>query len=62
MAEYYGHHRSTFECMDREPETVVGGHDDQGRALFFHVEPRCGSLPCPPYMMEREMICAMCTR
>ena len=70
--EYYGylmaershnsHHRSTFECVDAAPETVTGGQADQNGALFYHVEPRCGSLPCPPYEEHKEMTCAVCTR
>ena len=30
-------------------------------AFFFHVEPRCGLLPCPPYDPQKEMACALCT-
>ena len=62
MAERHNHHRSTFECMDVAPETVLGGHDNHNGALFYHVEPRCGSLPCPPYEEEKEMTCVVCTR
>ena len=72
MREYYGwlmaertwrtHYRSTFECVDASPETIVGGHADHDGALFYHVEPRCGSMPCPPYEEEKEMTCAVCTR
>ena len=50
MAASHGHHRSTFECMDVVAETEVSGRDDRNGALFYHVEPRCGSLPCPPYI------------
>ena len=46
-----------FECMDAAPETVVGGHADHNGALIHHMEPRCGSLPCPPNVQEREMTC-----
>ena len=62
MAERYTHHRSTFECIDASRETVAGGGANQNSALFYHVEPRCGSLPCPPYVPEKEMTCAVCTR
>jgi hypothetical protein len=71
--EYYGYlmaershilhkGRSTFECVDASPETVPGGLADNQGALFFHVEPRCGSLPCPPYQEQKEITCAVCTR
>jgi hypothetical protein len=62
MAERYNHHRSTFECVDATPEVVVGGHANHNGALFYHVEPRCGSLPCPPYDQQKEMTCAVCSR
>ena len=63
MAERYNHHRSTFECVDAEPETADSGHANLAGAVFYHVEPRCGSLPCPPYDEEqKEMTCAVCTR
>ena len=71
VREYYGYlmaersvhkGRSTFECVDVAPETITGGHANHDGALFYHVEPRCGSLPCPPYEEEKEMTCAVCTR
>ena len=62
MAERYNHHRSTFECVDEAAETVAGGQADQNGAVFCHVEPRCGSLPCPPYEEQKEMTCAISTR
>ena len=63
MAERHSHKgRSTFECVDVAPETITGGHADHDGALFYHVEPRCGSLPCPPYDQQKEMTCAVCTR
>ena len=71
--EYYGYlmakrshpahkGRSTFECVDVGAETAPGGEECDGGVLFYHVEPRCGSLPCPPYEKEKEMTCAVCTR
>ena len=71
--EYYGYlmternraahkGRTTFECVDVAPELVTGGHANHDEAFFFHVEPRCGSLPCPPYEPEKEVTCAVCTR
>ena len=62
MAEHHNHHRFTYECLDASAETIIGGHASQNGALFYHVEPRCGSLPCPPYDEQKEMTCAVCTR
>ena len=44
------------------PETVTGGQADQNGAVFYHVEPHCCSLSCPPYEEQEEMTCAVCTR
>ena len=52
MAERFTHHRSTFECVDAER---VGDNHNHDGALFYHVEPRCGSLSCPPYEEHKEM-------
>ena len=60
MESSFEHHRSTFECVDSAPETLGSDTNNDG-ALFYHVEPRCGSLQCPPYE-EKEMTCAVCTR
>ena len=71
--EYYGYlmternhvlhkGRTTFECVDVAPEFIAGDHADNDGVLFHHVEPRCGSLPCPPYDPQKEVTCAVCTR
>ena len=71
--EYYGYlmternhgghkGRATFECVDVAPEFIAGDHANQDGAVFHHVEPRCGSLPCPPYDPQKEVTCAVCTR
>ena len=61
MSERHSHHRSTFECVDSAPETTISGHATQYGAIFIHVEPRCGSMPCPPYEEEKEMTCSLHT-
>ena len=62
---WHNHHCSTFECVDMAPEEApVGEGEEDGNengALFFHVEPRRGSLPFPPYHAEKEITCAVCT-
>ena len=62
MSERYSHHRSTFECVDVDAMKALAGHANTNGALFYFVEPRCGSLPCPPYNQEDELTCAVCTR
>ncbi|XP_019628200.1 PREDICTED: uncharacterized protein LOC109472786 [Branchiostoma belcheri] len=63
MASHYSHAGSKeFVCVDEQPETVSGGHEDKQGALFYPVEARCGSLPCPRYKEGRELTCVVCTK
>ncbi|XP_078581552.1 uncharacterized protein LOC144864975 [Branchiostoma floridae x Branchiostoma japonicum] len=63
MAGYHGHSsRTEFVCMDGEAEALPGGEGDENGALFYPVEARCGSLPCPPYVEGRELTCVVCTK
>ena len=52
--------RTTFECVDIDAESVTG--EGTNGVSFYHVEPRCGHLPCPPYEEQKEMTCVVCTR
>ncbi|XP_035686326.1 short-chain collagen C4-like [Branchiostoma floridae] len=51
-----------YVCVDEQPDTVQGGHANQAGALFYSVEARCGSLPCPDYVEGRELTCVVCTK
>jgi hypothetical protein len=62
VSEHHQHKRSTYECMDVAPETIIGGSRNQDGALFYHVEARCGSLSCPPYENTKELTCAVCSK
>ena len=55
--------RTTYECVDKNPESVPGlnGHSSP-TAFFLLVEPQCNGLSCPPYDAEKELTCAVCTR
>ena len=63
MAGNINHYRTTYECVDKDPESAPGGlgTDDQ-KALFYNVEPQCSGFSCPPYDAEKELTCAVCTR
>ncbi|XP_078670731.1 short-chain collagen C4-like [Branchiostoma floridae x Branchiostoma belcheri] len=62
MTGHDTHRRTEFVCMDGEPEVLPGGESDENGALFYIVEGRCGSLPCPPYVEGRELTCVVCTK
>ena len=62
MVGQYSHKGSTFECVDRNMDTLQGGSTDHHGALFYVVETRCGSLPCPPYKEFFELSCVVCSK
>ena len=61
MTQRNDYTKATYECVDAAPEALTGGQPAENGAFFFHVEPRCGLLPCPPYDPQKEMTCAVCT-
>jgi hypothetical protein len=64
MAEYYTHPgRSTFLCVDANPEATGSSNNDDGN-LWYPTEIECGSLPCQSggYVQNREVACAVCTK
>ena len=62
MAQHYTQQRITFECLDKDPESIPGSAANTDGALFYHVEATCNGLPCPPYYPEKELMCAVCTK
>ena len=62
MADYYGHYRTMFECVDQSPESVPGSAANTNGALFYHTEVKCNGIPCPPYDTQKEVTCVVCTK
>jgi len=70
--EYYGYlmaesivnnrHRTQYTCFDTALKPVPESSADNNNMVFYFVEGRCGSLPCPPYDNNRELSCAVCTK
>ena len=70
--EYYGylmserdnpvHHRSAFECVDKDLDGVRGSSSHRGNAWFGHAEAVCNALPCPPYNNHQEITCVVCSK
>ena len=70
--EYYGylmltaknspHYRTTFECVDKDQDSVPGSAPNTDGAVFYHVEANCNGLACPPYNNYKELNCAVCTK
>jgi len=64
MTEYCvsGHYRSQYTCVDVALKPVPGTSANLDGLLFYFVEGRRGSLPCPPYDAANELSCAVCTK
>ena len=64
MSAHVGHHRTMYECVDEDQESLRDSVGNTNGALFYHVEAACshGHLPCPPYNSEKELNCVMCTK
>ena len=69
--EYYGyltteadgHRRSSFNCIDVNPEVIPDTSADTNGALFYYTSSVCGyGLDCPPYENNRILSCALCTK
>lgn len=63
MSSHYAssHYKGEYICVDRQPETI-SGRSGSGQAYLYPTEGECGSLRCPPYVGDREITCAVCSR
>ncbi|XP_053378726.1 uncharacterized protein LOC123526588 [Mercenaria mercenaria] len=61
MSRHY-HSSSEYICVDKDPEALVHGSQDENGNLLYLVEAACGSLPCGPYVNGRELACAVCSK
>ena len=62
MSAHNIHYRSTYECVDKDPESVSGLNGrDNNIGYLYHVEPNCSGLSCPPYDAEKELTCVVCS-
>lgn len=52
---------SQYACVDQEPEISKSGVNENGK-LFYGVQTKCGSLPCPPYVDNKFLPCVVCMK
>lgn len=66
MSERAENQRSEHICVDHQAEISPHFRHNpaiQGEAMhLLPVEASCGSLPCAPYVSQREVTCVVCTR
>ena len=61
VTSHYTFKKSTYVCLDGDPEVITGGGSNTNGALFYTVQAVCGPLPCPPYVNGYEIACVVCT-
>ena len=62
MAEHNTHAKpGEYLCVDATttPQGNLANHNGN---LLYPVEAECGALPCLPYVQDREISCAVCTK
>ena len=57
-----GRQRTTYECIDKDPDSVPGSVSNTDGSVFYHVEASCNGMLCPPYDPQKELTCAVCTK
>ncbi|XP_076449269.1 uncharacterized protein LOC143285742 [Babylonia areolata] len=64
MTSGYHQHKgaSEYVCLDKEPEHASSGHVNQNGYLFYFTVTQCGSLPCPPYVHNKVVLCVVCSK
>ena len=61
-SKWGGHYRTSFECVDKDQESLPGSQANIDGALFYHIEANCNGLLCPPYNNYKELNCVVCTK
>ena len=62
MTEYDDYYRSTYTCIDIDPEVVPGESSDANPSFIYHTVTDCNGLLCPPYENGRQLSCVVCTK
>ena len=58
-----GHYRTEFVCTDDDAEmTAYSSPDEDLGVLFYPTQVICGSVPCIPYVADKDLLCVVCTR
>ncbi len=61
MSTHYTQGASEFTCIDVQAQKIGTSTNHNGN-LLYPTEAECGSLPCGPYVQNRELTCAVCAR
>jgi len=61
-ATYHHADASDYTCMDGQSEGRPGSEANQDGNVFYYTVAVCGSLPCPPYVNNKVVTCAVCSQ
>ena len=64
VSEHYTHKgRTMYVCLDKDAEALRGEEADTSGVLMYHAVAACGrGIPCPPYVHQKDLACAVCTK
>ncbi|CAC5367411.1 unnamed protein product [Mytilus coruscus] len=63
MASHNKYKRTDYACIDVNAEQFdnKSAYNEDG-ALFYPIRTSCGSLRCPPYREDADVLCVLCTK
>ena len=57
--------RTMYVCLDKDAEVLRGEETSTEGALMYHAVVKCDGrfgIPCPPYVHQKDLACAVCTK
>ena len=57
--------RTMYVCLDKDAEVLRGEEQSINDALMYHTVVKCDArhgIPCPPYVHQKDLACAVCTK
>ncbi|VDI70608.1 Hypothetical predicted protein, partial [Mytilus galloprovincialis] len=62
MSDHNVYSKKDYACEDKNAEQLDNKNGDENGALFYTLRTKCGSLRCPPYTNEADVLCFVCTK
>ncbi|OPL33653.1 hypothetical protein AM593_08618, partial [Mytilus galloprovincialis] len=62
ISEHITHNNKDYICLDGDAKPLDDRASNENGALIFPVRAKCGSLRCPPYKDNTEVLCTVCTK
>ncbi|CAC5367412.1 unnamed protein product [Mytilus coruscus] len=62
MSDHSTHYRRDYACVDIKAEPLDNKNGDEHGAYFYPLRTKCGSLRCPPYTNEADVLCVVCSK